>query len=176
VIVVSDATPLIALAKLHHLALLRELFGNLYIPQAVYDEVTVSAPARAGANAVRRADWIQARDPVDKSRVAYLRADLDPGEAEALVLVEELAADWVLIDEIKARLTAESLGIKYIGTVGLLLLAKQRGYGSAIRPLLVHCALANFTSVTVSTTVFYARLGNSNIPVMLASRLSRGSP
>lgn len=135
-IVVSDATPLIALAKLHHLALLRELFGNLYIPQAVYDEITVSAPTRPGANAVRRADWLQVRIPADKSKVAYLRADLDPGEAEALVLAEELDADWVLIDEIKARLAAESLGIEYIGTVGLLLLAKQRGYVSAIKPLL----------------------------------------
>jgi len=136
VIVVSDATPLIALAKIHHLPLLRELFGILYVPQAVFDEVTVSAPTRPGANAVRRADWIQVRIPVDKSKVAYLRADLDPGEAEALVLAEELHADWVLIDEIKARLAAESLGIKYIGTVGLLLLAKQRGYVSAIKPLL----------------------------------------
>ncbi len=135
-IVVSDATPLIALAKIHHLLLLRELFGILYVPQAVFDEVTASAPTRPGANAVRRADWILVRIPVDKSKVAYLRADLDPGEAEALVLAEELHADWVLIDEIKARLAAENLGIKYIGTVGLLLLAKQRGYVSAIKPLL----------------------------------------
>lgn len=135
-IVVSDATPLIALAKLSHLALLRQLFGVVYIPQAVYNEVTVAAPTRPGANLVRHADWIQVRAAVDRQKIAYLRADLDPGEAEALVLAEELAADWLLIDEIKARLAAESLGIKYIGTVGLLLLAKQRGYVSAVKPLM----------------------------------------
>ncbi len=135
-IVISDATPLIAFAKINHLALLRELFDILYIPQAVYTEVAVSAPTRPGATIIRHADWIQVRVPVDKRKIAYLRADLDPGEAEALVLAEELAADWVLIDEIKARLAAESLGIKYIGTVGLLLLAKQRGYIVAIKPVM----------------------------------------
>ena len=66
----------------------------------------------------------------------YLRTDLDRGEAEVLVLAEELHADWVLLDETKARLAAQLLGLRFTGTVGLLLLAKRVGKIAAIRPLL----------------------------------------
>ena len=66
----------------------------------------------------------------------YLRIELDPGETEALVLAEELHADWVLLDESKARRVAAILGLQHIGTVGLLLLAKQRGYVPHVRSLL----------------------------------------
>ncbi len=135
-IVVSDATPLIGLAKIDQLHLLKDLFGTIVIPQAVYDEVVTHAPNRPGAVEVSQATWIQIQSVADKTRVAYLRSDLDKGEAEALVLAGELAADWILLDEPKARLAAQLLGLKFIGTVGLLLLAKQTGKISAVRPLL----------------------------------------
>jgi hypothetical protein len=54
----------------------------------------------------------------------------------ALVLAEELSADWILLDETKARLAAELLGFRYIGTIGLLLLAKKNEQVAKIRPLL----------------------------------------
>ena len=58
------------------------------------------------------------------------------GEAEALVLAEELAADWIILDETKARLAANLIGLPYIGTIGILLLAKQLGKINELRPLL----------------------------------------
>jgi len=101
VIVVSDATPLIGLAKINHFFLLKDLFGTVIIPQAVYDEVVTHAPNRPGATEVSQAAWIQTQTVSDKTKVAYLRTDLDQGEAEALVLAKELTADWVLLDEQK---------------------------------------------------------------------------
>lgn len=135
-IVVSDATPLIALARIGQITLLHSLFGKVYVPQAVYDEVVTHAPHHPGADQVRQADWIEVRAPGDRSKVTYLRIDLDLGEAEALVLAEELAADLVLVDEMKARLAAETLGLRFIGTVGLLLLAKRRGLVAQVLPML----------------------------------------
>lgn len=102
----------------------------------VYDEVVTNAALRPGAVEISQAGWISVRSPEDQDRVAYLRSDLDAGEAEALVLADELNADWILLDETKARLAAEFLGLHFIGTVGLLLLAKRMGKLAAIHPLL----------------------------------------
>ena len=134
-IIVCNATPLIGLAKINHLALIPELFGSILVPQAVYDEVVGLAPDRPGAAEVRQAKWIRAYAVTDRIKVDYLRVDLDPGEAEVLVLAEEVNADWILLNEPKARLAAELLGFKIVGTVGLLL-AKRTGKIKAVRPLL----------------------------------------
>jgi predicted nucleic acid-binding protein len=67
VIIVSNAGPLIALAKIERFELLRELFGKIYIPQAVYDEVVVIGTGRAGANETEQAvgDWIEVQEVKD---------------------------------------------------------------------------------------------------------------
>ena len=65
-----------------------------------------------------------------------MRVDLDAGEAEALVLAEEIKADWILLDENKARLTADLIGLSTIGTVGILLLAKRMEKISVLKELL----------------------------------------
>jgi predicted nucleic acid-binding protein len=135
-IVVSNATPLIALAKLDRLALLQDLFGTIHIPQAVHDEVVVEAPERPGAARIREAEWIHVHKPANRAKINYLRADLDPGEAEVLILAEELKADWVLLDESRARVAAELLELRFTGTIGILLLAKRMDKIRAIRPLL----------------------------------------
>ncbi|MBC8503343.1 MAG: DUF3368 domain-containing protein [Chloroflexi bacterium] len=82
--------------------------------------------------------------PTDQIKVSYIRSDLDMGEAEALVLAEELAADWILLDEAKARLAAGFLEFPYIGTIGFLLLAKQMGKINAVRPLLDELRIKKF--------------------------------
>lgn len=73
---------------------------------------------------------------VDRTKVNYLLTQLDIGEAEAIVLAQEKQADWLLVDENKARTIAQRLGLPMIGTVGLLLLAKQQGKIPAVRPQL----------------------------------------
>lgn len=135
-IVVSNATPLIGLAKIEQLPLLRDLFATVLIAHAVFEEVVLHGSNRPGAAEIRQADWIQVRRVADRTRVDYLRSDLDYGEAETLVLSDELRADWVLMDEAKGRLAAELLGLRMIGTLGLLLLGKRMGKVTAVRPLL----------------------------------------
>lgn len=135
-IVIADATPLIGLARIEHLWLLQELFEEIVVPQAVYAEVAGVDSELTGAAELRTVPWLRRQALADRSKVDYLRADLDPGEAEVLVLADELNADLVLLDETKARLAAEMLGLRFIGTIGVLLLAKRTGKVAALRPLL----------------------------------------
>jgi len=136
VIVVSDTTPLSELAKVGLMNLLQEVFGQIIIPQEVYNEVTRgSHPA---VSQVPLATWIEVRSVNDPLKIFILQADtgLDLGECAAIVLAEELGACQVLIDEREARLIAESRNLPVIGTVGTLLLAKQQGFIPNVKEVL----------------------------------------
>ena len=134
-IIVSDTTPLIGLAIINQFELLHHLFGKIYIPQAVYDEAVVAGREEGGAkNEVSTADWIEVVTVEDRLAVDVLLDELDLGEAETVVLAREIMADWVLMDEKKGRRKLTQLGLNKIGTVGILLKAKQVGLLPALRP------------------------------------------
>jgi predicted nucleic acid-binding protein len=136
VIVVSDASPLIALAAVQQLDLLRILYGEILLPSAVYDEVTNIRPAAPGANEVRNADWIYIRHVENRTLVDALSLDLDVGEAEALSLAVEADADLLLMDERRGRIAAARLGRRVIGVLGVVAEAKATGLVPAVRPIL----------------------------------------
>ncbi len=134
-IVVSDTTPLIGLASIGRFELLRELFREIYIPQAVYDEAVVFGREKGGAEReVARAKWVKVKEVKDRLAVEVLLDELDLGEAETIVLAREINADWVLMDEKKGRRKLEQLGLQKIGTIGILLKAKEMGYVEMLRP------------------------------------------
>ncbi len=134
-IVVSNTTPLIGLASIERFDLLQQLFGEIHIPQAVYDEAVMAGREEGGAKReVSAAKWIQTVRVQDRLAVDVLLDELDLGEAETIVLARELKADWVLMDEKKGRRKLDQLGMDKIGTLGLLLKGKQVGLLSAIRP------------------------------------------
>ena len=125
--VVVDASPLIALARIERLDLLREMFGDVVVPSAVWHEVVASGSDKAGVGQIATAAWIRRRDVVDKSAVAVLRRDLGAGEAEAIVLARELPAGLLIMDERLGRVTARDLGVRTVGLVGVLVEARKRG-------------------------------------------------
>jgi len=126
--VVSDTTPLIGLASIKRFELLQQLFGEIYIPQTVYNEAVVTRHDEGGAKKeVSEASWIKTVSVKDKLAVKVLLDELDVGEAETIILAGELAEDWVLMDEKKGRRKLAELGIQKIGTVGILLKAKKMG-------------------------------------------------
>jgi len=134
-IVVSNTTPLIGLASIQRFDLLRQLFGEIYIAQAVYDEAVVAGREAGGAKReVTAATWIKTVSVKDRLAVEVLLDELDLGEAETIVLAREIGADWVLMDEKKGRRKLTQLGLNKIGTVGILLKAKQSGLLPTIRP------------------------------------------
>lgn len=142
-IVVADATPLIALAKIGQLAWLPELFGEIMVPGAVFSEIAIAGAGRSGAKEIQTADWLRVESVADRTRVAYLLTQLDVGEAEAIVLAQEKHANWLFVDEIKARTIAQRLGLQIIGA-GLLLYAKRQAKIVAVRPLLEALRIQQF--------------------------------
>jgi predicted nucleic acid-binding protein len=133
-IVVCDSSPLFALAICDKLHLLEQMYDAVLIPEAVYKEVSVSGKLNA--------DKIQAwaHDKVaqikDDDFIQKLSELLDLGEAEAIMLYREKNADYLLIDEKKGRKIAEFYNVNIIGTLGLLLLAKRRGFLDSVKPCL----------------------------------------
>lgn len=119
--VVSNSTPLIALSRIRRFHLLRELFGEVSIPTAVYDEVVSAGRGRAGEAEVENAQWMIPHQVKNKDLVAFLRISLDAGEAEAIALAKEISADLVLLDDNDGRNIAGSVGINFTGTIGILL-------------------------------------------------------
>jgi predicted nucleic acid-binding protein len=104
VIVVSNTTPLIGLASIQRFQLLEQLFREIHIPQAVYDEAVVAGREEGGAKReVQTATWIKTLPVKDRLAVDMLLGELDLGEAETIVLAREIDADWVLMDEKKGR-------------------------------------------------------------------------
>lgn len=132
-IVVSDTSPIVALAFLRRLELLPQLFGDVLIPPAVVEELR--KPAWQGmADEALNSPFIFVRAATDRKRIADLSATLDPGESEALSLALEVRASAVLIDEADGREAAQKLGLVTIGVLGILSAGKQRGLISAVGP------------------------------------------
>lgn len=116
-LVVADTSPVRYLAVIESIHLLPELFVQVILPKAVLAELThPRAPEAARRWAGALPSWVVVREA---SRIE-LTGVLDPGEAEAIALVEELGADLVLIDEREARREAARRGIPVIGTVAIL--------------------------------------------------------
>ena len=137
-VVVADTGPLIALARVGRLDLLRRLYGRVVVPPAVHVELAIDsnrpgAKVLAGAFA---AGWIVVEAVTDSSVRLELDQILGPGEAEAIALAEQEGARFLLIDDAKGRRTARARGIPVVGVAGVLLAAKSRGELAAVGPVL----------------------------------------
>jgi len=135
VIVVSNTSPITNLAAIGQLDLLRQLYQQIVIPEAVYRELTASSSQHPGA-IVQTLNWIATQAVTNQALVTALRLELDEGEAEAIALAQELSADLVLIDERDGRAIAARFGLRVIGLLGVLVEAKHQTLIPAVRPLL----------------------------------------
>jgi len=114
--VVSNAGPLIALGKLGQLSLLLTLYGAILIPREVYNEVVING-LRLGADDAPAVDFlvqqghIRVVEVVMPSPLPAWALSLDAGEIEVIVLGQQQAADWVLIDNEHARKAARQVGL-----------------------------------------------------------------
>lgn len=125
--IVSNTSPIVALDHLGELDLLRKIFdGVILIPSAVSREL-------AGRTLP---EWFEVRDLRQPLSARALEAFLGAGESEALALALEVEADLVLLDDKAARRVATQLHLTAVGTLGLLLKAKEAGLIPSIRPKL----------------------------------------
>ena len=128
-IVVSDSTPLITLMKATQLQVLHELFGEIIIPEAVYDELTVNEKYIEEAQLINSSAFIRVISVDDRKSVSLLQraAGLDLGESEAIIYAENNNADLLLVDEASGRRVAKSMGIEIMGSIGVLVSAFRKG-------------------------------------------------
>lgn len=134
-VVVSDTSPIRALDHLRLTSLLQRLYGEVFIPPGVADELADPA------SALPPLDWatipgLRVQAPSDSTKVTQLLQTLDQGEAEAIALALEINASALLVDEREARSVALSLGLKPVGVLAMLVRAKEMGLIAAVRPLM----------------------------------------
>jgi predicted nucleic acid-binding protein len=134
--IVSDASPRIHLARIDQLSLLERLYGELTIPEAVWNEVVVDGRGQPGAKEIETASWIRVQPATNRELIRALRQELDAGEAEAIALALELRSEFLLMDEYLGRETASYMDVRCVGLIGVLVEAKRKGLIDRIQPLL----------------------------------------
>lgn len=132
--VVSNTTPIISLLKLNQLDLLQKLYTKIYIPKAVYEEIE-AGKSKGYYKDLTKIDWINIIEIQNKQAVRYF-LDLDEGEAEAIILANELNTDLIILDEKLGRFHAKHANLKVTGTVGVLIKAKSEKLIPELKPLL----------------------------------------
>jgi len=125
-IIISDTSCLITLSRIGQLHILRRTFDYVYITQTVADEFQEALP-----------EWIVIEQVHNLARLGQLKLMVDPGEASAIALALETENSVLIIDEKKGRKIAMSLNIPVIGTLKVLLIAKEKGAISSVRKLIV---------------------------------------
>lgn len=130
-LVIADAGPLFSLAIVDKLELLNQLFNEIKISKAVWDEITLD----------KSTEFYNKISHFFKDKVSNIKGfneltfAMDYGESESVILYKELNADFLLIDDKKARNIAENFDINCIETLGILSVAKDKDLIKELRPL-----------------------------------------
>ena len=132
--VIINSTPLIALCKVNQLELLRELYTEITIPEAVFQEITAKNDS-VKRKILENGAWIHVQSVSDTIDRRMYKAKLHDGEVEVMILAQEIKADLVIIDDNAARKAAVYLGLPLTGTVGVLLRAKEKGFVPKVMPI-----------------------------------------
>lgn len=135
--VIADSSALIHLAAIDRLDLLREFYGEVLAPEAVWRESVLQREGRPGVELIeqaRSAGWLRVEPITEKPLRLSLTQELDEGEAEVITLAIERQASLVLLDETEARRIAGVFGIAKTEIIGILIRAKAEGKIHVLRP------------------------------------------
>jgi predicted nucleic acid-binding protein len=134
--VVVNTTPLIALSHVGRLEILKEMYGEIIIPKAVYRELSVKTKSVCKIAVDNSLDWILVKEIQNQMAKSMYKTQLHDGEVEVMILAKEINADVVIIDDANAKKHAKYLELPVTGTLGVLIKAKQRGYVDELNPIL----------------------------------------
>jgi predicted nucleic acid-binding protein len=140
-IIIADTTCFIILSKINELQLLKDLYGTIYTTVDIASEFNSPLP-----------EWVIIRHIADDQKKQILELQIDKGEASAIALALEIPKSVVVLDDLKARILAEKLGINITGTIGIIVKAKLRGVIPSIVPLLTKIKETNFRLSTAIIT------------------------
>jgi predicted nucleic acid-binding protein len=140
---VVNASPLILLAAADQLSLLRELAGEVVVPTAVLDELDAGESRDQAAADIRTADWVTLGDPLPVAPT-IAAWDLGAGETAVLSWANDHAGYTCVLDDRAARNCARINSLPCVGTLGLVLAAKDTGLLPAARPIVEKMMSAGF--------------------------------
>jgi predicted nucleic acid-binding protein len=135
-IAVCNTSPISSLTQIGHLALLERLFTELWIPPEVALELDEGVDFLGDWRTVPGAGSIRTRPVENQALRRDLSGRVHLGEAAAIALTTEIDDAVLVIDDSSGRRIAAGLGLRFTGTVGLLLAAKRAGHVDRIAPLL----------------------------------------
>ncbi|MCG3164904.1 MAG: hypothetical protein POELPBGB_00663 [Bacteroidia bacterium] len=131
--IISDTSCFIILTNIGELDILQKTYGQIITTPEVAEEFGQELP-----------NWIVLQSATDIYRQQTLEIQLDKGEASAIALAVETPDSTVILDDYKARLMAEKLGLDFTGTVGVIVKAKLQGIIPSIKPYLAKIRATNF--------------------------------
>lgn len=132
--VIADTSVLQYLHQTEHLDLLRHLYGTILVPEGVAEELAEGRARTYSLPDPREHEWTRVV-PTPHRRTLLLAADLGKGEREVISLAAETPDSLALLDDKLARRMARHLGVRFTGTLGVLLRAKAAGHLETIRPV-----------------------------------------
>ena len=122
---VFDAGPLISFSQVDRLELIHQLFARKFVPPAVAYEVEPSLGELP--------KWIKIQR---HSTMLSFPQGLGAGERAAIALAIDVSADYIVMDDRRARSSAKAHGLTPVGSFGLLINAKRNGLIQEVRPLM----------------------------------------
>ncbi len=151
--VISNTSPLQYLHAIQQIPLLEHLYSELIVPQAVIEEFRMGQQQGYDVPDCRMYPWMRI-ETVPVPETLKLITTLGSGEAEALALALVQPTDLVILDDAFARQIAASQGIRYTGTLGVLIQGYQQGFIPAVMPLVEAMQQAGFrVTATVKDTI-----------------------
>ena len=125
--IIGDSSALVSLSIMDRLDLLESIFGKIYVPQAVYNEVTISDKPQS----VKLKKFL--KDKIVTVNLTITQMGLGQGELEAISLYKQLNSNFLLIDDRRAKKFAQLNSVNVIGSLGVMILAKEQGLVNSIR-------------------------------------------
>lgn len=155
-IVVADTSPVLHLARIGRLELIRAVFGEVVVPRTVWSELIQPGTRLEVVAIIRAAAWIAVVEDPELRDLG-----LDPGETAAILLASSLRASAILIDERRGRGVASGMGLAVIGTLGVLAGAKRAGVLVLARPVIAELHADGFWLADGLVEEFLATLGEA---------------
>lgn len=149
-LVISDASPLIALVDIGQIDLLQQMYQRVLITDVVRGEIHADLPA-----------WIEVSTDYEVQPYQLLCLELDAGEASAIALALKQIGSRIILDERKGRIVAKRLNLKVTGTVGLIVKAKETGLITSGKVVLDQLAEHGFWLSEKLKRQILARMGES---------------
>jgi predicted nucleic acid-binding protein len=132
-VIISDTTCLVILQKIDAFEILHRLYPQTMTTPEVRREFGAGLP-----------NWIAIQSVQDIALMEAFKDSVDTGEASAIALAMETPNSLVIVDDLKGRNLAKRMGLDFMGTLGMLLKAKEHGVIAEISPYVIQIQQTNF--------------------------------